>query len=100
MYARVATFEGDAASFDASLEEMRQRGESESGPPEGVPATGFLMLLDRNAGKGLAIALFDSEEDMRTGDKALNEMSPPGDSPMKRTSVDMYEVPVMFGPRR
>jgi hypothetical protein len=95
MYARVATFEGDAASFDASLEEMRR--DASSGPPEGVPATGFLMLLDRDAGEGLAIALFDSEEDMRKGDEALNAMSPPSDSPMRRVSVKKYEVPVKFG---
>jgi len=95
MYARVATFEGDAASFYASLEDMRR--DASSGPPEGVPATGFLMLLDRDAGEGLAIALFDSEEDMRKGDEALNAMSPPGDSPMRRVSVKKYEVPVKFG---
>jgi hypothetical protein len=95
MYARVAAFEGDAASFDASLEDMRR--DAPSGPPEGVPATGFLMLLDRDAGEGLAIAFFDSEEDMRKGDEALNAMNPPGDSPMRRVSVKMYEVPVKFG---
>ena len=95
MYARVATFEGDAASFDASLEDMRR--DASSGPPEGVPATGFLMLLDRDAGEGLAIAFFDSEEDMRKGDEALNAMNPPGDSPMRRVSVKKYEVPVKFG---
>lgn len=95
MYARVATFEGDAATFDASLEEMRR--DTSSGPPEGVPATGFLMLLDRDAGGGLAIAFFDSEEDMRKGDEALNARNPAGDSPMRRVSVKMYEVPVKFG---
>jgi hypothetical protein len=95
MYARVATFEGDAASFEASLEEMRR--DAPSGPPEGVPATGFLMLLDRDAGEGLAIAFFDSEEDMRKGNEALNAMNPSGDSPMRRVSVKMYEVPVKFG---
>ena len=95
MYARVAAFEGDAASFDASLEDMRR--DAPSGPPDGVPATGFLMLLDRDAAEGLAIAFFDSEEDMRKGDEALNAMNPPGDSPMRRVSVKMYEVPVKFG---
>ena len=95
MYARVATFEGEAASFDAELEDMRKG--AASGPPEGVPATGFLMLLDRDAGEGLAIAFFDSEEDMRKGDEALNAMNPNGDPPMRRTSVKLYEVPVKFG---
>jgi hypothetical protein len=89
MYARVANFEGDAAGFDDSLEEMRK----DPNPPEGVPATGFLMLLDRKAGKGMAIAFFDSEEDMQKGNETLNAMNPAGDSPMRRTSVEMYEVP-------
>ena len=30
-------------------------------------------------------------------DEALNAMSPAGESPMRRTSVKMYEVPVTFG---
>jgi hypothetical protein len=34
---------------------------------------------------------------MRKGDEALNAMNPAGDSPMRRVSVKMYEVPVKFG---
>ena len=41
-----------------------------SGRPEGVPAKG----------RGLAISLFDSEEDRRQGDEALSSMTPPGSS--------------------
>ena len=43
-------------------------------------------------GRGLAISLFDSEEDRRQGDEALSSMTPPGEGLGRRVSVDMYEV--------
>jgi hypothetical protein len=51
----------------------------------------LLMLLDRTSGKGIGITLFESEEAMRRGDEALNQMNPSSGS---RTSVEFYEVPV------
>jgi hypothetical protein len=36
------------------------------------------------------MTFFDSEEEMRRGDEALNAMSPEGSA--QRTSVEMYEV--------
>jgi hypothetical protein len=88
MYARVTRFEGgDADVIRANAQSARASTE----PPEGVPATGFLMLIDPDAGKGLAVVLFETEEDMRTGDAALSQMSPaPGAG--ERTSVEFYEV--------
>jgi hypothetical protein len=65
-----------------------------SGPPEGVPAKAFLMLIDPDGGKTLAISLFDTEDDMRAGDAVLNEMSPPDDGFGQRTAVETYEVAV------
>jgi hypothetical protein len=42
--------------------------------------------------RSLAIALFETEEDLR---EALNAMNPePGDDVGKRTSVEQYEVAV------
>ena len=95
MYARVARFEGGMA------DEMRRGVEQIShqagqGPPEGVPAVGFLLLVDPENGRGLAITLFQTEEDMRTGDARLNEMSPPAGTMGKRASVEMYEVGADF----
>jgi hypothetical protein len=95
MHARVARFEGGTA------DEMR-RGvaaishQAGQGPPEGVPAVGFLLLVDPEGGRGLAISLFDTEEDMRTGDATLNEMSPPAGTMGRRTSVEFYEVGADF----
>jgi hypothetical protein len=92
MYARVAKWEGgDADALRRSAEDMK--GRASEGPPPGVPATGFLMLIDPDSGRSMGIALFDTEEDMRTGDEALNAMSPdPNADVGTRTSVEMYEV--------
>jgi hypothetical protein len=74
------------------VDEIKQR--SESGPPEGVPAVGFLLLHSKD-GKVLAISLFESEEDLAKGDATLNEMSPPVEGGMgQRASVEKYEVGV------
>jgi hypothetical protein len=92
MYARVATFEGDPSRVDSAIEFVR--GQAQSGPPpELEDAKGMMMLVNRETGKGLGIALFETEEAMRRGDEALNKMNPPGDVG-RRTSVDFYEVPV------
>jgi hypothetical protein len=92
MYARVAKWEGaDADSLRASAKEMS----SQSGPPEGVPATGFTLLIDPDGGRSLAIGFFETEEDLRKGDETLNSMNPSdADGSGKRTSVEMYEVAI------
>ena len=91
MHARVATFEGgDPDQVKEMVGEIKSR--SESGPPEGVPAVGFL-LLHKGDGKVLAISLFESEEDLATGDATLNSMDPPVEGGMgQRGSVEKYEV--------
>ena len=91
MYARVATFEGDPANIDQSIEMVR--GEVAKGAPPGREGAKMMMLVNRGTGKGLGISLFDSEEAMKRGDEALNGMSP-GPGAGQRTSVEFYEVPV------
>jgi hypothetical protein len=93
MYARVASWEGaDGDKMRAAAENINAQ--AADGPPEGVPAKAFLMLIDPDGGRGLAITLFETEDDMRKGDAVLNEMSPPDDGFGQRTGVDMYEVAV------
>ena len=93
MYARVARWEG--AEADAMRRTAEQiNSEASAGPPEGVPAKGFLMLIDPDGGKSVAISLFETEEDLRAGDAVLNDMSPPDDGFGGRTSVESYEVAV------
>jgi hypothetical protein len=93
MYARVARWEGaDGDALRASAREMASQ--ADSGPPEGVPAKGFTMLIDPDSGRSLAIALFETEDDLRKGDETLNSMNPPRDDTGKRTSVETYEVAI------
>jgi hypothetical protein len=93
MYARVARWEGaDGDALRRSADEINA--DAASGPPEGVPATGFLMLIDPDSGRSLAVSLFETEDDLRKGDETLNAMNPSGDDVGKRTSVETYTVAV------
>jgi hypothetical protein len=95
MHARVARFEGASADeIDAIIKDLNSRGDS--GPPEGVPAAGFILLADRQNGTSLAISFFETEDDMRTGDAALNAMSPPAHTGGRRAAVEFYEVGARF----
>jgi hypothetical protein len=93
MYARVARWEGgEAEALRRSAAEIDSR--AAEGPPPGVPATGFTMLIDPESGRSLAIALFETEDDLRRGDEALNAMTPSGPDVGHRVSVERYEVGV------
>ena len=95
MHARVATFEGSTPDeIRRMASSIRERGDE--GPPEGVPSVGLLLLMRPDEGKVVTISLFDTEDDLRQGDQTLNQMSPPDDSGVKRTSVETYEVGVKF----
>ena len=93
MYARVARWEGgEADALRQSSEEINAQ--AGSGPPEGVPAKGLLMLIDPDRGASMAISLFETEADLRQGDATLSRMSPSSDRVGHRTSVETYEVGV------
>ena len=93
MYARIAKFEGDPDRIDEAVDAARKQAEANwASPPEGLESAKELwMLLDRENAVGLGITLFETEEEMRRADAALNAMSPaaPGG---RRTNVDFYEV--------
>jgi hypothetical protein len=93
MHARVATFEGgNPEDIKRMVEEIGQR--SEDGPPEGVPATGIL-ILHNDEGKVQAITLFETEDDLQQGHETLSAMDPPQPGAMgKRSSIEMFEVGV------
>jgi hypothetical protein len=67
---------------------------SSDGPPEGVPASGIMVLGDRESGRSLVIGLFDSEDDLRTGDAALRAMDRPAEAQGNISSIEFYEVTV------
>jgi|tagenome__1003787_1003787.scaffolds.fasta_scaffold20947368_3 hypothetical protein len=93
MYARVARWEGgDAEAIRRSAQEIQSR--AASGPPEGVPSVGFTLLVDPEGGRAIAIGMFETEDDLREGDRVLNEMSPPGDGMGRRAAIEVYEVPL------
>ena len=96
MYARVARWEG--AEADAIRQTAaRIKEQAASGPPEGVPASGFRLLIDPDNGRTLAIGFFETEDDLRKGDEALNAMTPPDEGLGRRTSVEFYEIAVEAG---
>jgi hypothetical protein len=97
MYARIARFEGgdiDSSQIDALIDGAREQMDSSfDSPPEGLEgATAVWMLVDRENRRGLGVTLFESEEDLRRGDEALNAMSPAVDAGQRRSSVEIYEV--------
>jgi hypothetical protein len=85
--ARVVSFEGVSKQ---RIEEMKQQ-MSEGEQPQEIPASEFIMLHDPDSETSLAIVFFETEDDYRRGDAALNAM-PAGDTPGKRTSVMKYDV--------
>jgi hypothetical protein len=85
--ARVVSFEGVSKE---RMDEMRREMEGAE-RPEGVPATEIIVLHDADSDKSLAIVFFESEDDYRAGDEALNAM-PATDTPGRRTSVTKYDV--------
>ena len=87
--ARVVTFEGVGKD---RIEEMRRDMEGDA-PPEGIPAKEIIVLHDAEAEKSVVVVFFDSEEDYRKGDEALNAM-PAGDTPGRRSSVTKYDVAI------
>jgi len=65
--------------------------EEAEGPPEGVPSTGIQLLFDENQGTAVVIQLYDSAEDMKTGDETFRAMDA-ADTPGTRASIDMCEL--------
>jgi hypothetical protein len=88
-FARVVAFDG--VSKDR-IEEMR-REMAEGDRPDDIPATEIIVLHDSETEKSLVIVFFETEEDYRRGDEALNAM-PAGDTPGQRASVTKYDVPI------
>ena len=85
--ARVVIFDGVDAVRMAQMQSEMESGDR----PDDVPATEIVVLHDAEAQQALVILFFDSEDDYRRGDEALNAM-PAGDTPGRRASVTKYDV--------
>lgn len=91
--ARVVSFEGvNTQRMEELNREMR-----EGDQPDDIPATEVVVLHDPEAEKSLVILFFESEDDYKRGDEALNAM-PAGDTPGRRTSVTKYNVAFRMAP--
>jgi len=89
-YARVVKWEGGSAdAIRESIQRIQQ--DAQSGPPEGVPSTGITFLADPDAGRVIAVGLFETMDDLRRGHETLEQMSPPV-SMGERVFVETYEV--------
>ena len=85
--ARVVTFDGVSSERMAEMQKEMEGSER----PENVPAKEIVVLHDPEAEQSLVILFFDTDDDYRRGDEALNAM-PAGDTPGKRASVTKYDV--------
>jgi hypothetical protein len=95
MYARIARFEGgDTSQIEAVIDGARETVDSTfDSPPEGLEGVKAIwVLVDRENARGLGVTLFESEEDLRRGDEALNAMSPAVDAGQRRSNVETYEI--------
>jgi hypothetical protein len=95
MYARIARFEGgDTSQIEAVIDGARDTVDSTfDSPPEGLEGVKAIwVLVDRENARGLGVTLFESEEDLRRGDEALNAMSPAVDAGQRRSNVEIYEI--------
>ena len=86
-FARVVTFEGVSSDRMAEMNQEMQSGER----PDDVPASEIVVLHDPEDEKSLVVLFFDSEDDYKQADEALNAM-PAGETPGQRTSVSKYQV--------
>ena len=85
--ARVVSFDGVNSDRMAEMQREMEGGDR----PDNVPAKEIVVLHDPEAEKSLVILFFETEDDYRQGDEALNAM-PAGDTPGQRTSVGKYQV--------
>jgi hypothetical protein len=85
--ARVVSFDGVNSDRMAEMQREMQDGER----PDNVPASEIVVLHDPEAEKSLVILFFETDDDYKRGDEALNAM-PAGDTPGQRTSVAKYQV--------
>jgi hypothetical protein len=86
-FTRVAEFDADEAAADRFVSMIN----AESGPPEGVPATGITVLRGRDSGKLRVVTFFETEDDLRQGSATLDGMSPDNEG-MRRLSVETFEI--------
>ncbi len=94
MFARVARFEGVAVSAGNPFDQVRERALEIL---EALPGwQGGMQLVDREGGRVMNVALFDTEENMRAAEGTFEEMPQrlglDSQQMGRRTAVERYEV--------
>jgi hypothetical protein len=93
MYVRIARFEGAEGNWDERINDIRERMAAGKAAADGPPIKRALMLVDRENGRGAAVAFCETEDDLRKVDDFMSHQSPPGGS-RARLSVELFEVAV------
>jgi hypothetical protein len=92
VFVRIAKFEGTGPEGADATREQIEADMSAGNVPEGLEGAKEVMLLvDREGGTSLGVVFFETEDDLRRGDEALNGMSP-DEGGGQRSGVEMYEV--------
>jgi hypothetical protein len=90
VFVRVVRFTDVTSS---RVKELQARIEEADGPPPDVPATGLQLVFDETHGTAVVLQLFETEEDMKAGDRAFGAMDS-AETPGTRVSVDMGELKI------
>ena len=98
MYARVTTLEGPPDKIDDATRHVREQTLSQLRQMDGFE--GFVTLVDRQSGKQLAVALWESEDALRATEEAVSSMRSGVAEAAGATvaGVEMYEVAVFEVP--
>jgi heme-degrading monooxygenase HmoA len=98
MYARVTTLEGSPDKMDDATRHVREQVLPQLQQMDGFE--GFVTLADRQSGKQLAVALWESEEALRATEEAVSSMRSGVAEAAGATvaGVESYEVAVFEVP--
>ena len=103
MYARVTTLEGPPDKIDDATRHIREQTLPQLQQMDGFE--GFVTLVDRQSGKQLAVALWESEEALRATEEAVSSMrsgvaeaAGATVAGVERYEVAVFEVPSAGGP--
>ena len=98
MYARVTTIQGSAGKMDEAKGHIQEQTLPQLQKMEGFK--GFLALGDRQSGKVLGVAFWESEEAVRATEEAVSSERSAAASAAEGTvaSVEQYEVFVNEAP--
>ena len=98
MYARVTTLEGPPDKIDDATRHVREQTLPQLQQMDGFE--GFVTLVDRQSGKQLAVALWESEEALRATEEAVSsvrsgvaEAAGATVAGVERYEVAVFEVP-------